>query len=123
MKCLVDEALPRSMAKSLRAEGIDAVDVRDVGLKGRSDDEVFAYAVQHGYCLLTLDRDFAGRLRFPPQPHPGILLGRFPETISSPVLVREITRLLIQLAGEDLRQTVVILGPGRIRLRRVPGGP
>ncbi|MBI4563224.1 MAG: DUF5615 family PIN-like protein [Planctomycetes bacterium] len=42
MKCLVDEALPRSLAKALRDTGTEATDVRDVGLRGRPDSEIFA---------------------------------------------------------------------------------
>ena len=44
---LVDEDLPRSLVPQLRAAGIAADDVRDVGLRGRSDDEIFEYAVAH----------------------------------------------------------------------------
>lgn len=34
---LVDEDLPRSLARLLRAESLDAEDVRDVGLRGKTD--------------------------------------------------------------------------------------
>lgn len=40
-KILVDEDLPRSTAQLLRSLGVDACDVRDVGLKGTPDAEVF----------------------------------------------------------------------------------
>lgn len=44
MLFLIDEDLPRSTARALRAGGRDAVDVRDVGLRGHTDEEVFDYA-------------------------------------------------------------------------------
>ena len=37
---LVDENLPRSPAPSLRKSGFEAQDVREVGLGGKSDDDV-----------------------------------------------------------------------------------
>jgi len=37
---LVDEDLPRSLARRLGEAGVDAVDVRDVGLRGASDEQV-----------------------------------------------------------------------------------
>jgi len=36
-KFLVDEDLPRSLARELRQAGIDAVDARDAGLRGHPD--------------------------------------------------------------------------------------
>jgi len=44
LKVVVDEDLPRSSAALLQSLGINAIDVRDVGLKGASDAEVFEYA-------------------------------------------------------------------------------
>ena len=41
---LVDEDMPRSTAVILRQAGYQAEDVRDVGLRGHTDEEIFAYA-------------------------------------------------------------------------------
>ena len=38
---ITDEDVPRSTARVLRDAGFDAVDVRDVGLRGKNDTEVF----------------------------------------------------------------------------------
>jgi predicted nuclease of predicted toxin-antitoxin system len=42
LRFLTDEDVPRSTARVLRDAGFDVVDVRDVGLRGKSDQEVFA---------------------------------------------------------------------------------
>ena len=44
LRFITDEDVPRSTARVLRDAGFDAVDVRDVGLRGKSDAEIFAYA-------------------------------------------------------------------------------
>jgi predicted nuclease of predicted toxin-antitoxin system len=44
LRFLTDEDIPRSTARILRDAGFDAVDVRDVGLRGKSDALVYAYA-------------------------------------------------------------------------------
>jgi len=36
--------LPRSLAQQLQAAGLEAVDVRDVGLRGHPDDDIAQYA-------------------------------------------------------------------------------
>ncbi len=53
LRFLTDEDIPRSTARVLRDAGFDAVDVRDVGLRGKSDDEVFAYACQDNRLIIT----------------------------------------------------------------------
>jgi predicted nuclease of predicted toxin-antitoxin system len=47
VRFLVDENLPRSLAKVLRESGFDAVDVRDLGLRGKPDSEIFRAALAH----------------------------------------------------------------------------
>jgi len=88
MKCLIDEALPRSLAKALKDAGFDAVDARDIGLRGKSDPEVLARAVSDGRSLITKDLDFADPRRFPPEGHFGILIVRFPDSVSKVALFR-----------------------------------
>jgi predicted nuclease of predicted toxin-antitoxin system len=63
---LLDEDMPRSTCKALKEAGFDCVDVRDVGLKGAKDREVFEYAQDRGYVILTGDFDFASVINFSP---------------------------------------------------------
>ncbi|MCI0551980.1 MAG: DUF5615 family PIN-like protein [Anaerolineae bacterium] len=44
LRFITDEDIPRSTARVLCDAGFDAVNVRDVGLRGKSDAEVFEYA-------------------------------------------------------------------------------
>lgn len=117
-RCLIDEALPRSLSKRLVAAGIHAVDARDIGLGGKSDDEVFSYAQAQGLALVTLDLDFSNILRFPPQSHHGIFVARFPDQISKETLLRSIVEAIRSVADEDVPRTLIIIEPGAIRFRR-----
>jgi predicted nuclease of predicted toxin-antitoxin system len=42
LKILVDEDMPRPTAGLLHALGIDAIDLRDIGLRGSTDAEVLS---------------------------------------------------------------------------------
>jgi|SRR5579859_3963695 len=117
-RCLVDEALPRTLAKLLRETGIQADHTIDVGLRGKSDDEVFAYAQEHGLALVTLDMDFANILHFPPESHQGIFVARYPDWISIATLLRSIVDAIRSVADEDIPHTLIIIEPGAIRFRR-----
>jgi predicted nuclease of predicted toxin-antitoxin system len=62
---LVDEDLPRSLARMMLDAGLEAQDVRDVGLRGRHDDAVLDHARTNKQVLVTGDLGFGNLLRFP----------------------------------------------------------
>jgi predicted nuclease of predicted toxin-antitoxin system len=60
LKLLLDEMYPPVLADSLRAAGIEASTVAELGLAGRPDSDVLAAAAAEGYVLLTENvADFA----------------------------------------------------------------
>lgn len=117
-KFLVDEDMPRSTAVSLRQAGHDAEDVRDAGLGGRSDAEVFAYAQAQGAVLVTADKGFASVRRFPLGTHAGIVVVRVPDELPTRRVNQELLAALKHLAGEGMQGVLVIVEVGRVRIRR-----
>lgn len=107
--------MPRSTAPALRAAGWEAVDVRDVGLRGRSDDEVFQEAQRRGAVLVTEDMGFANVLSFPLGSHAGIVVLRVPNELPARLVSQELIRAL---ADESLTGALLIVEVGRSRLRR-----
>ncbi len=103
---VVDEDMHRSVAVPLKQLGHQVLDVRDHGLRGAPDQEVFAFAQRRGAALLTGDLDFANLLAFPLGTHHGIILTRFPNELST------------QRINEEIVGSLIILEPGRIRIRR-----
>lgn len=77
LKFVIDEDLPRSTAKLLKANGFEALDVRDYGLKGKDE-------------------------------------------ISSSELNNQILNALMSLKENDFRGNLIILEPGKLRIRRKP---
>lgn len=117
---LVDEDLPRSLCRVLENAGFRARDVRAIDLRGATDDEVLARAVSEGLTVLTADVDFGNTLRFPPSTHLGIVVARFPNTMSVQNLNKAILSGLLALEDRLLVGCVVILEPGRVRIRPPP---
>ncbi len=78
MKFLVDEDLSEEIASILRAKGVDAVHVRELGLSGAEDREVLDEAAQQKRCVITRNRnDFLKLTEFYFQegrPHHGIII-------------------------------------------------
>ena len=66
MACfLVDENLPHSLIRELEKLGHKASHVCNVGLAGRSDEDVLAYAKAHGPAVITCDKGLGNQKRFP----------------------------------------------------------
>lgn len=78
MKFLVDEDLSEEIASILRAKGVDAVHVRELGLSGAEDREVLDEATRQKRCVVTRNRnDFLTLTEFYFQegrPHHGIII-------------------------------------------------
>ncbi len=119
---VVDEDMPRSTAPALRNAGHAAVDVRDVGLRGHSDAEVFAYAQDQGAVLVTADKGFADVLAFAPGTHAGIVVLRVPNELPTRQVNQQLLRALVDLQGEDLNSLLIIVEVARLRIRR-PSNP
>lgn len=78
MKFLVDEDLSEKIASILRAKGVDAVHVRELGLSGAEDREVLDEAVRQKRCVITRNRnDFLMLTEFyfnEGRPHHGVII-------------------------------------------------
>jgi predicted nuclease of predicted toxin-antitoxin system len=118
MRFLIDEDLPRSLARRILAAGIEALDVRDAGLRGRPDSEIAARAREEGRVLVSADLGFANILSYPTGSHPGIVIARFPSETPVSTLNDAIVAAIAGLSQEEIRGALVVVEPGRIRLRR-----
>jgi hypothetical protein len=67
---LVDENAGIEVAKILQKSGYNAKFVADLGLRGRSDEDVFAEAWKNKQVVITHDADFLDNNRFPPNRNP-----------------------------------------------------
>jgi hypothetical protein len=103
MRFLVDEDLPRSLATALRSAGHEVFDVRDIGLRGRPDHEVFTNILSH-----------------PPGSHAGILVAHFPNEMPITVLNEQVLSAVKSLEEGEITGNLVMIEPGRLRIRR-PG--
>lgn len=71
---LIDETLGVEAAHSIRALGWNAVYVGEVGLEGKSDEDVFAFGWRDDRIMLTHDEDFLNDWRFPFHRNPGVIV-------------------------------------------------
>jgi predicted nuclease of predicted toxin-antitoxin system len=106
------------MAESLRRAGYDAHDVRDVGLRGQTDLQIFEYAQAHQYVLISGDLGFSNILSFPLGAHAGIVVMRVPNEIAVTSVISLLIRSLDTLRDDEISGLLIIIEPGKIRIRR-----
>ena len=114
---LIDESLPLTLADELKKAGHEADHVTSVGMAGASDDEVYARAESTGAILVTRDLDFADKRQF--RGGIDVIVVRLRSRIRARELVDTVVRLVQEAAPqlEDHSGKIVILEPGRIRIR------
>jgi len=118
LKFVIDEDMPRSTARVLKANGIDTLDVRDYGLRGKNDEEIFTFAQENNAILLTGDLGFGNLLHFPVGSHAGIVIAHYPNETISTELNNQILKAFMNLTEDDFKGNLIILEPGKLRIRR-----
>ena len=102
LRLLVDENLPRSLTRALREVGHEVWDIRELGLRGISDEQVFRQAQELGAALLSADKGFGNVVRFPPASHLGIVVVRLPTDMPVADLCRVVISALKGLELDEL---------------------
>lgn len=118
LKFVIDEDMPRSTANVLKSKGYEALDVRDCGLRGKNDEEVFKFAQKEKAVILTGDLGFGNLLHFPVGSHSGIVIAHFPNEISTEELNNQIIKAFDNLNEADFNGSLIIIEPGKIRIRK-----
>ena len=93
MNAVIDEDLHRSLKPVLESLGFTVFDIRDHGLRGYSDSEIFSFAQQKKAVL------------------------RFPNELSTQLINQRVFQLLSQLNEKNYRQNIVIVSPHQVRIR------
>lgn len=78
MRLKLDENVDIRAATLLRVAGYDVATVPGQGLSSTPDVQLIDICRNEGRCLVTLDRGFGNRIRFPPSDYAGIVLIRLP---------------------------------------------
>jgi predicted nuclease of predicted toxin-antitoxin system len=101
MRFVLDMNSPPAMADWLRADGHDAVHVREIGYANLSDREIFSRAVEEGRIVITFDLDFGEIVALTKGAAPGVVLLRL--RLARQPYLRERLRAAINETAEALQ--------------------
>jgi hypothetical protein len=101
---LVDEHVPKPLVQALQRLGwtvTRVVDLADLG-QGSDDEQVFAYALEHGYVVLSSDERALWRpKRYREQGKPFLGMACWPQRHRSRMAIGQAVEALEQMAQED----------------------
>lgn len=116
-RAVVDEDLPRIIDVVLEELDWEVFDVRDIGLRGKPDSEIIRFAKKSKAVLFTGDWGFADIFAYPPKQYFGIVMLHFPNELSVAAIAKETRGSLEKLRGESFSKRLIIIEPGKIRIR------
>jgi predicted nuclease of predicted toxin-antitoxin system len=115
---LVDENIPFSAVVILRDHGYRARHVREIGLRGATDETIFARAQDEGWIIITRDLGFGSLLDYPLGTHAGIVVLRVPSTFTAPQIRNVLSTFISTVEPNMLNRALAIVEPGRYRIRQ-----
>jgi predicted nuclease of predicted toxin-antitoxin system len=121
MKVKLDENLGTRTQRIFRDSGHEVQTVRDEGLEGTSDENLYRVCCEEQLCLITFDLDFADVTRFPPEVAGGIVVIRVPKNPSLGLLERLVRQFLECAARESMNNKLWIVEIDRIRVHQADG--
>lgn len=116
---LLDQNVPRPVTAWLRGRrpGWRVDHASEVGLAGKRDQELFAWAQRRRALIVTFDEDFADQRTFPVGSHHGVVRLRVWPTTTEETQ-KALGRLLDSSEEEELTGALVIIDSHRIRIRK-----
>lgn len=115
---VIDEDLPRAIDQILKELGWVVKDVRDIGLRGESDEKIISFARKSKAVLFPGDWGFANILDYPPKRYYGIVILNFPNEVSTNYIAKRTKKALAKIPPKNFAYNLIIVEPGRVRIRK-----
>jgi len=119
LKFLIDEDIPRSVAEVIKNHGFECWDVKDCGLRGKSDDEIFKFAQKENAIIFTMNMELGNYLKFPVRENTGVVVAHFSNEMPVSELNNQIVNAFNSLTEKDFKGNLIILEHKRIRKKRI----
>ncbi len=117
MKMFANENLFDPVINYLRSVGHNVLSLREAGLSGISDDEVFQLACKEKYVIITMDKDFSRMFRFPPESCGGIIVEKiYRRTVDETLSIFK--KLFAEIKEDDIKNNLIVITPAGVRTRR-----
>jgi len=118
MKFLANENLFEPIIEYLKVLGHDVLSIREAGLSGITDDEVYKLACKDNRVIITMDKDFSRIFRFPPEKCGGIIVVKiYKRTVEE--TLRIFKKYFETIGDEKVRKNQIVITPVGARIKRL----
>jgi len=117
MRIKLDENLSRHLKASLESLQHDVQTAAEENLLSKPDESIARVAQGENRMIFSLDTDFADLRSYAPGSHPGIIVFR-PGSFSPLSVNRFVEDFVKNTDIDSLSRCLVIVEPGRLRIRR-----
>jgi len=117
LRFLIDQNISSETTIFLRGLNIILEDVRDVGLKGKSDDEIYEYARKNNLIIITFDHEFAFNFINKKDLIGVIILRIHPQILET--VNNTLKGFFEKIKEEHIKGNVIVIEKGRIRIKKV----
>jgi len=117
LKFLLDENLSPLTVDLLRDLGLEAVHIYDVGLIGKSDEEIYEFAKKKKYVIITFDKVFAYYFFKRKDIDAFILLRIFPQTFE--ILNESLKNFFNKVKEEEIVGNMIVIQANKYRIKKV----
>ena len=118
-RAVLDQGLPRSTAKILRAAGWDVVHTGEVGMAQAADEAILDWAEAQQRVCVTLDADFHALIAVHARKAPSVVRIRI-EGLKAEPLATLLQRLWTRFEGALDKGALVTATPSSIRVHHLP---
>ena len=122
MKFFLDQNISPKTTAFLRSLGLNVTDVRETGLIGKADEEIYAYALQNKYVLVTFDKDFGYRYMAQRNLEGLIILRIHPQTLERVHPILEEFFTMKAKEAKNIKGNLIVLENVRYRIRKIKNG-
>jgi len=119
MKFLIDNNLSPKLSVLISTIGFESLHVKDIGKQNSTDQEIFEFAFENNFIIITADTDFGYLLSRWNKNLPSVILFRFftynPQTQLSAIKV-----ITENHSAELINGSLILIEPEKIRIRTLP---
>lgn len=119
MRFLLDQGLPYSTGKTLRAAGWDVVHTVDLGMQRTSDRKIIDYARRENRCCVTYDADFHSIIALENATGPSPIRIR-QEGLTGPQVADLILKIYPQIKSALEKGAMISVNENTLRIRLLP---
>jgi predicted nuclease of predicted toxin-antitoxin system len=121
MRLLLDQGVPRDAVQELRAQGLDAVHVADLGMSAAADTDILEAARLRDAVIVTLDADFHAILAVSGAKLPSVIRIR-QQGLKAAAFALLLGNVLPQYEGELAQGCMITVKQRKTTCHRLPIG-